>query len=340
MMRVPEGSVAYEGLVKLKLAHARGFSLILPDLLIVNFNDWRWFQPHYFSPCLLSFFDEGAFGEFNIEPKPGWKLLIGVTDETFMRSYNDGSCLYRCRIVGPANLNTVATGTCHIDEDYRIWLNLFHHTSSEAVVAIRESNNFYGSRWNIQGNKRLLNVEYVYFTSLSRVRNWKHLQKIAMASNGIIHLIPTNGIAPRDVISINVYRESTLNRRHTIKLGIPADAIAPQHVWRHDANDQPVYYEVSHPAIFRIGLEPGSLLPIQEGAVQVVNTALKRFDYVVLGMATTKAGLIAPYDEEDTTELFKIERCGKESDIFKTWQRCANTDQYSSRNVEHQKFEK
>lgn len=160
-----------------------------------------------------------------------------------------------------------------------------------------------------------------------------------MASNGKLHLIPTNGFAPRDIVTIEVYRETTLNRRHTIRVRVPAEIIAPQHVWRHDAFDQATYYEISHPAIFRVGLEPNAVLPYKSNAIDLTVGTLKRFDYVVLGFATTREGLVAPYDEEDTRELFKIERCDVEGDLFAFWLQHANSDQYRGRSVEQQIFE-
>ena len=112
-------SLAYEarygGFVKLKLAHAQGFSLILPDLLIIAFNGWRWFQPKYFSACNLSFLDEGGYAQWNVEPVPGVKLLVAITRDRLVRSYPDGSFLYRCHIAGPARLKAHATGTGFLD---------------------------------------------------------------------------------------------------------------------------------------------------------------------------------------------------------------------------------
>ena len=335
-----EGETVYEGFIKLKLAHARGFSVILPDILISDLDGWRWFQPQYFTPCLLSFVEEASYAQFSLEPGPEMRLLIGITRDRLVRAYPDGSFLYRCRICGPTSLKENATGTCSLDANRTIWLNLFHHTSADSAESIRRSGHFRGSRWNIQGNKRLTNVDYVYFTNLPAVTIREHLERIAMASDGVLRLLPTNGVAPDDIVTITVYRESTLNRRNSISVRVPADAIAPQHIWRHDPIDGPTYYEISHPAIFRVGLEPGTVLPFDGGTVNATAATLKRFDYVILGYATTPEGLVAPYDEEDTRELFKIERCEEEGDLFAFWRRHANTDQYSGRRIEGQTFER
>ncbi len=332
--------VAYDGYVKLRLVHAKGITLTLPDVLVIDLDGWRWFAPQYFSACLLSFVDGAGYGQFDIEPKQGVKLLIGITRDRFVCSYPDGSFLYRCRVAASPGLKAQATGTCTIEADHKIWLNLFHHTSGKVGAAIRKSGHFRGSSWNIQGNKQLANVEYVYFASLPKITSRKHLYRIAMASDGMLDLITTNGVPPQDVVRIDVYRESTLNRRHAIKVRVPADSIAPQHVWRHDPIGQPIYYEVSHPAILRVGIEPRTVLPFDGVAVDPASATLKRFDYVVLGYANSKAGLIAPYNEEETREVFKIERCEAEGDLFAYWRAHANTDQFSKKTVEWQTFQR
>lgn len=332
------GEFTYEALIKLKLVHARGFTVILPELITVDVGEWCWIQPQYFSPCLLSFLDGQVMAQMGVEPVQGVKLTVGFTGDRLVRAYDDGSFLYRCRITSPIRIKGCAAGNCSIDAEYRIWLDLFHHTSAQACSAIRRSGHFRGSRWNIQGNKELNNVEYAYFTNLPRISNRKHLKRIAMASDGEIHLIPTNGSFPDDIISIEVYRESTLNRRHTIRAKVPADIIATQHVWRHDALDQPTYYEVSHPAIYRVGLKPHHVLEFREGVVCPDVCSLKSFDYVVLGYAVSPEGLRAPYDEEDTRELFTIERCANTKDLFTYWQENANSDLYTGRVVELQTF--
>ena len=63
----------------------------------------------------------------------------------------------------------------------------------------------------------------------------------------------------------------------------------------------------------------------------------KYFDYAVLGYAVTPEGLIAPFDEEDTRELFKIERC---DDLFAFWTSHSNLDLYTPKQVDLQVFAK
>lgn len=116
---------------------------------------------------------------------------------------------------------------------------------------------------------------------------------------------------------------------------VPAHCIASQHVWRHDADDQPVYYEAAQQQIYRVGIEPKTVLSFDENTIDLSSASVKQFDYVVLGFATTKDGLIAPFDEEDTSELFKIERC---DDLFEFWKSHPNRDLYTGKPVDLQAF--
>jgi hypothetical protein len=284
----------------------------------------------------LAFIDDAASAIVGIEPAPGLKLIVGTTRDRLVRSYGDGSFLFRCRVAAPIEYRANSGPRCTIDAEHVIWLDLFHHTTEGARSSIRSDRHFRGSRWNVQGTKTLSNVEYVYFTDLDKIRTDADLKRIAMASDGVLHLLTTNGTVPQDVIPLKVYRQSTCDRQYTLRIRVPAQCIASQHVWRHDANDQAVYYEAAHQQIFRIGIEPRTVLPFDDDTVVVSRASLKHFEYVVLGYAVTKTGLVAPYNEEDTRELFKIERC---DDPFAFWKSHPNRDLYTSKHVDLQKFD-
>lgn len=328
----------YEGFVKLKLAHAGGFSVLLPDCLMADIGGWAWFQPQYFGGCQLGFFDDGAIGQLCIDIVSGVKLFVAFTKSHLVRRCTDGAFLYRCRISGPAGLARMATGLCRPETSGSFSLRLFHHTAPATIGRIRKCSHFLGSRWNLQGNKQLENVHYVYFTNLPRIRSKKDLELIAMASSGELYLLPTNGARPQDVVAINVYRESTRNRGSTLAMWVPSELIAPQHVWRHDPIGAPAYYEVSHPAIFRVGLQPGTVLPFVADELVTTDIVLKRFEYVVLGDADDPIGLVAPYDEEETLAILKIESCPDGDDLFDYWRTHANSDRFSRHRVERQRF--
>jgi len=165
------------------------------------------------------------------------------------------------------------------------------------------------------------------------IRSDEDLQAIAMAFSGELVLRPTNAKRWQDCVVIDVYRQSTLDRRATIKVSVPAELIAPQHVYRHAPYDASVYYEACHPAIARVGLEPGRVIRFDGAQLCASADDLKRFDYVILGEADTREGLVAPYDEENTTSTFLIERCLDET-FFDFWLRHQNSDQVTGKFVE------
>jgi len=138
----------------MKLAHTRGFSIILPDLLLVNFNDeWKWFQPQFFSACQLSFEGEQAYGQLSVDLNEQLQIFVCVTKDRFVRRFRDGSQLYRCRISSPTDLELHSTGTCSVSDDHDVLLDLYHHTLPPTVELIRESGHFQTSVWNIQGTR-------------------------------------------------------------------------------------------------------------------------------------------------------------------------------------------
>lgn len=333
-----QGRPTRNGLIKIKLAHAQGFSIMLPDLLLVNFDgEWRWFQPQFFSACQLSFYGEQAYGQLSVDLDEQVQLFVGVTKDRFVRRFSDGSQLYRCTIAGPVELEAHSTGTCSVSDDHDVLLNLFHHTLPATVEQIRESGHFRASAWNIQGSHKLANVGYAYFTSLPTIKSDEDLQAIAMASHGKLVLRPTNASNPQDLVVIDVYRQSTLDRTATIKVSVPAEMLAPQHVYRHAPRGEPVYYEACHPAIARVGLQPERVIRFDGARLCSSGDEMKRFDYVVLGDADTREGLIAPYSEENTASIFFIERCLEET-FFDFWQRHSNSDQVTERFVDRMVF--
>lgn len=330
----PARGIVIDGLIKMKLAHTAGFSVLIPDILIAQFQGgWKWIQPKYFTACQLSFLNGQAYGQLSVEPSEDLRLLVGLTHAGFVRRFDDGSQLYRCKIDATRGLVDHCTGTCTVSDDFGISLNLFHHTLPDTVQAIRESQHFRPSAWNIQGTRELGNVGYAYFTSLPAIRSDRDLQAIAMASDGKIALLPTNATSRDEAVIIDVYRQNTMDRRASIQVKVPAEIIATQHIYRHAPSGSPVYFECCHPEIARVGLKPGYVIAFDGTRLNMEGNELKRFDYVVLGDADTREGLIAPYDEENTASTFLIERCQSQT-FFEYWREHANSDQVTGRTIE------
>lgn len=224
--------------------------------------------------------------------------------------------------------------------DNSISLQLFHHTKDDVLPKIIESGYLRLSPWNIQGNQELSNIGYVYFTSLRKIRDDADLNAIAMASDGEILLVRDNFTPPdplpkgwrstlvNEILVLPVYRESTRNRTSTLAFWVDSASLSPQHLLKHSPDDGAVWYEVCGPKIFRVGLEPGSILPF-DSSMNVVIGIGKRFDYAILGDARYMNGLYAPFNEENTASISKVHIKYKNIDMLTFWMNNSNQDHFS-----------
>ena len=163
-----------------------------------------------------------------------------------------------------------------------------------------------------------------------------------MATSGKIALLRDNGSSrnPNDVVILDVYRESTTNRTHPIKIFIDVSIISPSHLIKHFPIANQVYFQVMNPFIYRIGLLPGEILPIFNNIAMPEAHSLKRFEYIVIGDGRERDGLVAPFDEENTTNILKIQKTALTSNILEFWFAEGNKDLFSEKDVELQEFQK
>jgi hypothetical protein len=299
-----------------------------PELIIVGEKGDQWVQPQFFHAPLLALDDNDGMATIWIDALDRTRQAAGGLEliVTFRRAdreaaVGDQSELYRCEIVTDHSPETLAVGKARQRADGGIDIRLYHHTTREALALIHQSGHVRGSAWNFQGTRKLANVAYAYFTSMRHITKEADLRSMAMASSGRIPLrLDTNAGDTPDLV-LDVYRASTLDRRSTLQLWVPAEAISTPHVWRH--TNHSVYYEITHPWIYRVGLEPGRQLDFAGGAATPATDALRRFDYAVLGDCSTVAGLEAPYDEENTAQTFLVQPLD-ETNLFNVWAENAN----------------
>src|ERR1700730_3253244 len=307
------GSTAHQGYIKCKLAHGMGYSVIVPDALFLGSAADRWIQPLAFGPNVLERFDDHIRCTFSVDVSCGHRLRVEFTNGDLVSTLTDGAELYRCTFSGPPDLSDYATGNSFLVPGQAPYLRLYHHTSGDAKKKIERSGEFWGSKWNIQGtHKKLTNVGYVYFTSLDRVSHPDDLKMVAMASDGkltfaIDGFLPPRVLSPgwenrykNQLLVLPVYRASTADRTETLEFDIESTLLAPQHVLRHLPPADPVWYEIAAPFVHRVVIEASATLKFSARRIDYAAVPTKRFDYVVVGDATTVDGLAAPYDEEDT----------------------------------------
>lgn len=330
------GTSVYDGYIKCKLVHHERFSLVIPDQIYLTLGSQTyWFQPFFFTANFISFFEYGGSCTYGIDLAFGARIQVHFSNSQLLTRFPDGSFFYKCRITAIAQLWRYATGKAVIKNNVP-YLNAFHHTDRKAEKGIRESNEFWSSKWNIQGTKKLSNISYLYLTPLDGISCDSDLQEVAMASDGRIALRLDQNQTNDPDENLSVYREDTTNRTQSIACWVRADHLSSQHVYRHTPPIGAIHYEIVCPFILRLGVAP-------ETTVQLNKTTLspqqpKMLEYVVVGDATTIAGLRAPYDEELTDHILKIDTPADGDDIITHWQQYPNANLFQGISVEQAEF--
>lgn len=325
------------GYIKCKLVHNDGYSVVCPDQIYFEAGgSWYWLQPLYFSGNQIAQFEEFGLCIFGVDISHGIHLRIRFKNNDATSWLDDGSILYRCSIKGPRYLYQYRTGDAKF-EDNIPYIKLYHHTSRHAKDNIKQGGEYWSSKWNIQGTKKSKNISYLYLTSLPKISNIDDLAQIAMSSQGkLAFRVDSNFTNTPDLI-IDVYRESTNNRTHTLSQWVNASHLSPQPCYRHLPPNGFGYHSIVSPFIQRLGVEVDSTVLIESSHLKP--KSLKLMGYTVIGEATTVKGLAAPYDEEDTEEKLIIEFMKSPEEIIKFWMKNANTNQTNNKQIEEVVFE-
>ena len=340
------------GWIKCRLLHGSGYSLIVPDQIFIDHEGLKWIQPLAFLPNRVFKFNENEItGLLVVDISCGHTIHVRFSNDGLVRDLQDGSQLYRCEINGPEDLQKFATGEAEWGSLDVPYLRLYHHTTADTCPKILNSGLFRTTSYNIQGTaKRLKNVTYAYFTPLDEIRFDSDLKMIAMAVGGVIELMRDGFVPPKllmpnwqedykdDILELSVYPCDLAKREAKLDVWIDASVLSPQHIYRHEGNG-PIYYEFPHRFIHRIGTLPNQVVEFDSNRRIHHQPGLKVFDYIVVGDCSTLDGLAAPYDEEDTTHMMKIDHMTGGRSILNYWFENANQDLYAGKQVEMQEFE-
>ncbi len=326
-----------EGYIKCKLFHGNGFSLVTPDQIYFGNKELWWIQPLYYGANLIAKTDEYIECKLWVDISFGACLEITFRSSDHVKTLCDGSEIYKCTILGPENLANYSTGRARWKGIGVPQVQLFHHTKGETKSKILKSGHFLPSSWNIQGNKKLSNIKYVYFTCLDRIIFEEDLRQIAMANHGKIGFRLDQNFSNTPDLILEVYRENTLNRNHSIAEWVDSSLLTSQPVYRHSPPGNSVYYEIVQPFTYRVGLKPDTVLKITEDQVEA--TDKKQLGYIVLGDATTMEGLVAPFDEEETEQILKIEEQSDCKTNLDFWVEQSNKNHFEKIQTENLTFE-
>jgi len=326
------------GYIKCRLIHMRHGSVVQPDILFGNDKDKPFYAPTFFDPNQIAWVPDGNddFCRFTFVANSQACLRVVFFRHDKLQTHEDGCVIYKCayeKIDGPVWPRPDGRWR-RSGKSFHMFL--YHHTDQKGYEGILSSGEIWGSTWNIQGQARLKNIAYGYFTSVRRIRSEMDLQEIAMSTIGQVGLIQTN--APLDAQfaqRIRIPDQMPSERDMRIGLWVNSTNVAPNHLWLHKPMDRPEYYEIVLPKVFRVGLQLGASISIDRGEAHVLADKRKFFEYVIVGDADTDDGLVAPYHEEETTSLAKIEILAPDDDIIGFWNSNANSDQYTGRVLEH-----
>jgi len=327
----------HDGFIKCKLVHNTNYSIVLPEQIYVAVGrEIEWIQPLYFSGNIIGKFDDFSACDLSVDISFGQCLRIRFRNDDLASRLSDGSLIYKCKIKGPKLIYPYTTGEAKFIAG-KPFLKLYHHTSRKSKEGILAGGEYWSSNWNIQGTKKSTNISYLYLTPLPKITTPDDLTQIAMSSQGRLALRIDSNQGNNPNLVLNVYRESTDNRTHTLPCWVESSLLSTQPCYRHTPPIGFGYHAIVSPFIHRIGVEYGTRVQIEGNRLKPYSP--KALQYAVVGDATKVTGLAAPYDEEETQEILKIEIINEPLEITSFWMENANTDQFSGKSLESVKFD-
>lgn len=334
-------SKPYSGKVKCRLLHTAGNSIVMPDFI---FLDNGWIQPLHFIAPLLFKLDEKTTGcDIFIDIQNGETIKVRFYNHGYICTYSDNSQLFECEIYGPEDIEEFECGDFKSTGN-QIDLNLFHHTNQKGNEGITASKTLRSSRWNYRGNKECVNFHFAYFTHIPEMKHSSDLITVAMSKDGNIDYMIDSFVPPAyfdknyrttykdSIFTAEVYRSTTTDRNKHLSFYVPVDAIDIKHLYAHEQGGR-VFYEVCFPYIHRIKMSPNTALHFDSDYRIEKEDSIVISEYSIIGDARFKEGLAAPFEEEETKYIFKIEDCGSIT-IPDFWFANGNTDLFSNKNVE------
>jgi hypothetical protein len=312
-------------------------SFVLPDVLMASSQPKQFFSPQFFSPNLIIFGDDGSAGvcRFYIDVLGRVKLEVAFSPKGLVKACSDGSFIYKCeyKTVDDVGFPSGQGRWRRLGNTFE--LALYHHTNDTAFENIKDGCELWSSAAKIQGTKSLRNIGYVYFTCIERIQHELHLQEIAMSSSGVAHFLPTNSPnSSQFTRAITVPQQNVVNLRKRLRFWVDTEMISPSHVWLHRPMKQSAYYEVVLPKVFRVGVQPNNTIPFTRRRLSVPDKSRKILPYVIVGDADSDVGLIAPYHEEETLQIAKVDMIPDGLEIIQQWYKHQNTLLFNNIHVE------
>jgi hypothetical protein len=326
------------GFIKCRLVHMEDKSFVLPDVLLASGATQAFYSPQFFYPNHIGWFGGDGSADFcrmHVAVLGEVLLQVAFFRTGVVKRCADGSLIYQCAFRAvDADVLPSPQGEWRREGD-QFELALYHHTTGVGAKGIRDSGYLRSSPWNIQGTQELKNIAYGYFTCIPKMEHVMHLMEVAMAENGQALFLPTN--APNDAqfaVTLDVYKRTPRDIEVPLLFWVDVELISPSHLWLHVPDHDATYYEIVLPKVFRIGVEPGQTLPIDGTRLTIAPQDCRNFEYVIVGDGDSREGLLAPYHEEETLQIAKVDEAPSGSEIIERWYEKRNTYTFGDRTVE------
>lgn len=255
------------------------------------------------------------------------EFSVKIQQSGYLRSYPDGSQLFRCEIENLSEEAIATAGKCEITDAFDISIELRHFTSSKNADSIQQSSKLWGSASNLQGNSNFKAVDHVYFTDLTGPLTEQDLLEIAMSEvNRETYLAETEYASKQKIV---LPRRNLSDMEAVIELLVPVEYITPKHLILNDSDYSNQYYESVLPLIQRVKLAKGQHLNFHAGVVPRNQPSVEMSSYTILNRLTAYPGFAGILDERDPKNFTKMELLAEEN-VFEAWKRFANSDRYSN----------
>ena len=299
------------GYIKCRLIHLREGSFVMPDLLMVNGTHKNFFSPQFFTFSMpFTFGGDGSADMCHcyIDLIGNVRIKLVFFRRDLIKKCADHSFIYRCAFAPMDGKQMPIHQGKWRKRGKQFELALYHHTNTAGKTGIASSSKINGSAWNIQGSAKLENIAYGYFTSIPRIRNAFDLFEIGMSDGVKVGLLETNKpFDPAQAHKLDVYEETSENRKYPFQFWVDIEMIGHNHLWKHPPKGEGVYYERVLPKVFRIGLQLNHDILFKGMMLGLKPEACKRLDYVIVGNADTEEGLRAPFHEGETDSIGKVD---------------------------------
>jgi hypothetical protein len=141
-----------------------------------------------------------------------------------------------------------------------------------------------------------------------------------------------------NVLKLPVYTSTTRKHDTRLRFWVDSTALSPMHLHMHEGSSATFYAPVL-PYVMRIGTDPGDVVRFDHDLCIQHDKEIRAFEYIVVGNCTTLEGLAAPYDEENTTSIMKIECPAHGTNLQDFWFDQGNKDHFSKKDVRKAEFD-